>query len=76
MGNIDEQVMKAAPSWADGVKAYQTQKMTAPHKDDPTPMPHYVTRRYKSVRVQSLAGVGVFFVRGLGLVCDFAVEDV
>ena len=47
MGNIDEQVMKAAPSWADGVKAYQTQKMTAPHKEDPTPMPHYVTRRYK-----------------------------
>jgi hypothetical protein len=48
MGNVDEHVMTSASSWAEGIKKYQTQKLQAPYRDEPTPMPHYVTRKFKS----------------------------
>lgn len=41
-GNIEQDVIKSAGSWAEGLQRYQTQK----HKhlfEGETPKPHYVT---------------------------------
>ena len=47
MGNIDRDVIKAAPSWAEGLNNYQRQKHQHLFEGE-TPKPFYVTRHFKS----------------------------
>jgi len=59
MGNIEQDVIKSAGSWAEGLQKYQNQKNKQLLKGE-TPKPLYVTRHFKSREEAAVNPITVF----------------